>query len=171
MVQANSEQLFQRLRRMSAGDISVLRASLETSNSEMTTMPGSANDSLWSEMVTLGWMSKRTDAVGPIQILLFKVEPAGTEPIRALLQQLARDQAHVEEMVTIANNLYDKVIPEIFQSLKARDIPWEDCMTILGGLVSETVSRIFKKEVQEEVLSAITQVAKHRISGQRISGT
>ena len=59
--QAQIEALLQRLREMSAADISVLEASTKTPGSSMTTAPGSHNEVLWSEFVGLGWMMKRDE--------------------------------------------------------------------------------------------------------------
>jgi hypothetical protein len=56
--EAQIEALLQRMREMSAADISVLEASTKTPGSSMTTAPGSHNEVLWSEMVGLGWMIK-----------------------------------------------------------------------------------------------------------------
>jgi hypothetical protein len=51
--------LLQRMRTMSAGDLSVLHASLERPESVMITPVGSPNDILWSEMAAFGWMRKK----------------------------------------------------------------------------------------------------------------
>jgi hypothetical protein len=53
--------LLQRMREMSAADISILQASTKTPGSSMTTAPGSHNEVLWSEMVGLEWMMKRDE--------------------------------------------------------------------------------------------------------------
>ena len=51
--EAQIEGLLQRMRKMSAADISVLEARPQTPDSSMTATPGSQNEALWSEMAEL----------------------------------------------------------------------------------------------------------------------
>jgi hypothetical protein len=95
---ANQEQidaLLQRMRGMSAADISVLDAGVRTVDSNMATAPGSANEALWSQMVELGWMSTKQDVLelggGARYVMnIYSIRPEGIEPILSLLAALAK---------------------------------------------------------------------------------
>ena len=94
---AQIEALLQRMRGMSAGDISVLWASTQTPGSNMTTGPGSPNEALWNEMVELGWMAKSEDALDlpggrRLVMAIYSIRPEGVQPILDLLSKLPKSQ-------------------------------------------------------------------------------
>ena len=85
----------ERMRGISAADLSVLDASAHTPDSNMTTSPGSANSVLWSEMAELGWMNKKEDSLdlpgrAPFVMTIYSIRPEGTEPILSLLAALLK---------------------------------------------------------------------------------
>jgi len=91
--QEQIQALLQRMRQMSAGDISVLAASTQTPGSSMTTAPGSPNEALWSAMVGLGWMNKRDEVLDlpggrRFQMKIYSISPEGLQPILDLLSAL-----------------------------------------------------------------------------------
>ena len=91
---AQIEALLQRMREMSAADLSVLEASTQTPGSSMTTGPGSPNEVLWSEMVDLGWMIRRDEALdlpggARFPMKIYTISPEGLEPISNLLSILS----------------------------------------------------------------------------------
>jgi|SRR5579862_8696715 len=93
--EAQIEALLNRMRTMSAADISVLHASAHTPDSNMTTAPGSANEALWSEMVNMGLMSVKEDALDlpggkRFVMRIYSISPEGLEPILDLLSALSR---------------------------------------------------------------------------------
>ena len=93
--EAQLQALLQRMREMSAADISVLYASAQTPGSSMTTAPGSPNESLWSEMVALGWMTRRDEDLelpGGLRLpmKIYAISPEGLEPILNLLSALSK---------------------------------------------------------------------------------
>src|SRR5579862_8137796 len=93
--QAQMDTLLQRMRGMSPADISVLAASSQTPESSMTTAPGSPNEALWSEMVALGWMTRREEELelpgrAPLVMKIYAITPAGVEPILNLLSLLSQ---------------------------------------------------------------------------------
>lgn len=93
--EAQIEALLERMRGMSAADISVLEASTQTPDSNMTTGPGSPNESLWSEMVDLGWMIREDEDLelpGGVRFPMkaYSIRPEGLQPILNLLATLAR---------------------------------------------------------------------------------
>lgn len=89
------EALLERMRGMSAADISVLEASTQTPVSNMTTGPGSPNGALWSAMVDLGWMLRKDEDLElpggvrfPMEV--YSIRPEGLQPTLNLLATLAR---------------------------------------------------------------------------------
>lgn len=95
--QAQIEALLERMRQMSAADLSILQASAQTPGSSMTTAPGSANEALWSEMVGLGWMTSREENLdlpggAHFPMRIYTISPAGLEPIRNLLVLIFKRQ-------------------------------------------------------------------------------
>ena len=95
--EAQIEALLERMRAMSAADISVLEASANTPDSNMTTAPGSANEALWSEFVKLGWMIKNEDALDPpggkrFVMTIYSISSEGLQPVHDLLSTFAQQQ-------------------------------------------------------------------------------
>ena len=94
----STESLLARMRSMTASDISVLQASLQSSDSSMATSPGSANDLLWSAMEKLGWM-RRHEEIFPLSggtafnLLTYAITPQGRQPISELLIALFKEQS------------------------------------------------------------------------------
>ena len=93
--EAEIAALLERMRAMSAADISVLEASANTPDSNVTTAPGSANEALWSEFVKLGWMIKKEDALDlpggrRFEMTIYSISSEGLQPILDLLSTLAQ---------------------------------------------------------------------------------
>jgi hypothetical protein len=91
--QTQTESLLQRMRKMSAADLSVLQASADTPDSQMTTAPGSPNEVLWSEMEKLGWMIRAAEDIslpGGVKFAMhtYSMTPAGREAVSKLLSLL-----------------------------------------------------------------------------------
>lgn len=87
--------LLERMRQMSPADISVLDASTKTPESSMTTGPGSANEALWTEMVKLGWMTRRDEDLElpggkRYSMKIYSISLEGLEPILDLLSRLSK---------------------------------------------------------------------------------
>ena len=87
------EVFSERLLKMSAGDASMLYAAFEDPSRQMTTMDGTANDLLWTDMAALGWLTPSTLDIplpsrATISLKVFTITPTGKEPISKLL---ARD--------------------------------------------------------------------------------
>jgi hypothetical protein len=92
---ARMEELRTLLRGLSAGDRSVLAATLETSDSQIATVRGSPNDLLWSQLVKLGLAQEKVleidlpPALKHIQPRSFALSDAGRAALPALLAELA----------------------------------------------------------------------------------
>ena len=93
--QAQVEAVLQRMRQMSAADLSVLAASAQTPESSMTTAPGSANEALWNELVALGWMSKRGEDLElpggrRFPMTVYTISAEGLHPLADLLSAVSK---------------------------------------------------------------------------------
>ena len=93
--EAEIAALLKRMRAMSAADISVLEASANTPDSNVTIAPGSANEALWFEFVKLGWMIKKEDALDlpggrRFAMTIYSISSEGLQPILDLLSTLAQ---------------------------------------------------------------------------------
>jgi hypothetical protein len=90
---ATREELLQQMRALSAGDLSVLQASMRHDDAVLTTTEGSPNAVLWSKFETLTWM-RRVPATFPkdlpIRMMQFSVTPQGKRPIAELLAELVQ---------------------------------------------------------------------------------
>ncbi len=89
------DALLERMRGMSAADLSVLDAAAHTPDSNMTTSPGSPNEVLWSAMVELGWMNKKEDGLdlpggARFTMNLYSIRPEGLQPILSLLSAVLK---------------------------------------------------------------------------------
>jgi hypothetical protein len=87
------DAFLERMRAMSAADLSVLAASAAEPGSSMTTVPGSANAALWSEMAKRGWMTTREEKIelpgrAPYVMTIYTIAPEGVRPIAELLAAL-----------------------------------------------------------------------------------
>ena len=91
--EAQFAELLVRMRQMSAADVSLLDASLNTPDCNITTAPGSRNEALLSKMVTLGWMARREEALDlpggkRFVMKIYSITPQGQDPIATLLSML-----------------------------------------------------------------------------------
>src|SRR6202011_1668595 len=108
-------------RAMSAGDLSILQAALEEPDEErpimVTTIPGSNNDLLWTEMVALGWMSTAEPLDAPVVSKVFLINPTAKEPIRRFLAE----RSHSESMTKIINDLRADIPPKLIEAVHRVD--------------------------------------------------
>ena len=163
------QALLTQMRELSAGDLSILEAVVESIGSDetprVTTTPGSANDRLWSEMTKLGWMSADAPLEDvPVATKVFVVHASAKEPLDALLTEIKRD-----------------ALPEIFNQLR-REIPSKiaapviaaggapaDVALMLAGIVEGTMRRWIKPHLHDEFLDAI--VKQVRLLGKELKGS
>jgi uncharacterized RDD family membrane protein YckC len=86
----DSEALLTMMRSMRDAELSVLDACLAAPGSHVTTSPGSQNDTLWSHMARLGWMTAREEVVDvsdkQIRMTIYSITAQGVERIAHLLE-------------------------------------------------------------------------------------
>jgi hypothetical protein len=149
--------LLTRMRELSAADLSILEAVVESLGTDesprLTTIPGSANDRLWSEMTKLGWMSADAPLEDvPMATKVFVVHASAKEPLDALVTEVKRD-----------------ALPKIFSELR-REIPLKiappviaaggapsDVALMLAGIVEGTMRRWIRLDLHDEFLEAIVK--------------
>ena len=172
MLQVDLEKFLQRMLKMSEADISVLEAALQStlngSDAEMSTAPGSTNDLLWSDMIAAGWMSKKIDThaipdQAPLALLSFKIEQPGILPIGELLERNREERMRLRKMVALYNAIYPKVVPEIVDPIRAAGGLPVDVITILAGVVAETINYALQPEFREQSLELVSQKARMRL--------
>jgi hypothetical protein len=93
--QEQLNSLLERMRAMSAADLSVLEASANTPDSNMTTAPGSANEALWTAFAGFGWVGIKEDALDlpdgkKFVMKIYTITREGLQPILNLLAALAQ---------------------------------------------------------------------------------
>ncbi len=90
------ERSLQRMRAMSAADISVLDACSKTPESNVTTAPASPNEALWTEFVGYGWMKCKEDTLDlpggkRLAMKIYSITAEGQQPILGLLSAIAQN--------------------------------------------------------------------------------
>ena len=96
--QPDSRALVELIRRLSASDVSVLRATLDTPDSQIATVANSANDVLWSAFVKKGLARELTlDLDVPIPPGFRPKTFALTDDGRTELPQLLSDAFHEDD--------------------------------------------------------------------------
>jgi hypothetical protein len=156
---ANDEHgrhLLPQMREMSAADLSILQALVESLGVEdtvkVTTTPGSANDRLWSEMAKLGWMSADTPLEVPVATKVFVVHASAKEPLSTLLTEIQRDA-----LPKIFSELRRDIPPKIAPPVIAASGTPADVSLMLAGIVEGTMRRWIKPELHEDFLDDIVK--------------
>jgi hypothetical protein len=156
---ASAEQtqaLLTRMRELSAGDLSILEAVVESLQGEdevrLTTTPGSANDRLWSEMTVLGWMSADAPLEVPVDTKVFVVHAAAKEPLSSLLLDLRRD-ALPKLFSDLRREIPAKIVPPV---VAAGGTP-ADVSLMLAGIVERTMRKYIKPDLHDAFVDDIVQ--------------
>lgn len=169
--QAQSE-LLRLLGQLSPGDFSMLELGLKhpPRGMEMMTMPESANDVLWREFASLGWMTRRVKDLGPpeqpfVQSVLYEITPAGHEAINALIVELVRRQreAHAVKMTKLYNELYPVIVPQIGHAVRTAGGREIDLSLMLVGIVAETLNSYASPENRRALLDRMYEIARERL--------
>jgi hypothetical protein len=146
-------------------DLSILQAALTELSPDrptmLTTTPGSNNDKLWSEMVSLGWMSAADPLDVPIRSKVYLVNPAAHDEIREFLADYARaDNARADAMTAIINEFRANIPPMLIDAVHGVDGTPSDLAILLAGIVESTMRRAIKPELHDEFLREVARVAE-----------
>lgn len=160
MSEAQTEALLERMRSMSAADLSVLEAAIKQPSGEqpvlLTTIPGSANDQLWSEMTKLGWLSAEPPLAVPVQSKVFALQPSAKPALEELFAELNRPEA----MTKLLNELRAEYPPKLIEAVhRAHGTP-VDLAMMLAAIVEMTMRRSIKKELHEEFLNEVIRMVQ-----------
>ncbi len=162
-MQQRDEALLERMRNMSAGDLSILEAALtDLDGGEpvmMTTTPGSDNDLLWSQMVAHGWLTQAAPLEVPIPTEAFVVSPAAAQaggPIRDLLAYFRQSDA----ITKLINELRTEVPPWLTDAVRTAIGTPADLAMMLGAIVESTMRRAIKPELHDAFLSEASKMAE-----------
>lgn len=159
-----SEAQLQTLRtianRATDADLSILHAALAESGGTqptmLTTTPGSNNDSLWSTMAELGWMSVSEPLEVPVATRVFIINPTAREAIRSFLA----DRRHADAMTKILNDMRTNIPPVLIQAVQGVEGTPADLAILLGTIVTSTMRRAIKPELHDEFLREVARVAE-----------
>lgn len=147
-------------RTMSAADLSILQGALaEPSTDEavmMTTVAGSKNDVLWSEMTALGWLTEAgvLDAVPGAK--LYAMPPTA----KPLIAQYLADLDQSASMTRIINELREAIPPRLIDAVRAVDGTPADLAILVAGIVESTMRKALKPELHDEFLREVAKVAE-----------
>ena len=164
-------ELLRLLGQLSPADFSILELGLKEPRSmEMMTMPGSANDVLWREFASLGWMTRRVKELGPpeqpiLESVLYEITPAGRPAINALIAELLARQrdAHSVKMTELYNSLYSRIVPQIGHAVRTAGGREIDLSVMLVGIVAETLNNYARPENRRALLDHMYDIAKERL--------
>jgi hypothetical protein len=141
-------------------DLSILDAALMHLASDrptlVTTMPGSNNDKLWSQMAALGWMRPAGRLDPRVISKLYVIDPAAGDAIRAFLA----DNARAEAMTEIINEFRGKIPSMLIDAVHGVDGTPAHLAILLAGVVEGTMRRAIKPELHDEFLREVAKVAE-----------
>ncbi len=144
------------IRQLSPADRSVLEAVVQSLESEesvrVTTTPGSANDRIWSEMATLGWMSVDTPLDVPVDTRVYIVERRTMKPLSEMLLDIKRDG-----LPDLFNELRREIPAKFVPSVIASGGTPSDVSLMLAGIIERTLRNYIKDELHEEMLQDIVR--------------
>jgi hypothetical protein len=153
------ELVKERLKSMSAADLSILAALPESLKEQETvrlvTIRGSNNDVLWAQMVPLGWMQLDQPLEEYPASSMYTVLPYAREPLEALLLDLKRD-----EMPEIFNELRREIPQQIAPRVIAAGGTPSDVAMMLAGIVEGTMRRWIQPELYDEFLQTVIDRAR-----------
>lgn len=128
-------------------DLSILDAALmdlgPVRPALLTTMPGSNNDKLWSQMVAVGWMNEVDPVDSRVLSKLYAINPSAGEDVRAFLA----DNSRANAMTAALNEFREKVPPMLIGAVHAANGTPSDLAILLAGIVERTMRRAIKPEL------------------------
>ena len=140
-------------------DLSILQAALtELALNRpilLTTMPGSNNDKLWSQMVALGWMQAAPPLDARVLSKVYVINPAAGDAIRTFFA----DNARADAMTAIINKFRGDIPPLLIDAVHGADGTPGDLAILLAGIVEGTMRRAIKPELHDEFLREVAKVA------------
>lgn len=140
-------------------DLSILHAALTELPSDrpilLTTMPGSNNDRLWSQMAALGWMQAAAPLDARVLSKVYVINPAAGDAIRTFFA----DNARADAMTAIINKFRGDIPPLLIDAVHGADGTPGDLAILLAGIVEGTMRRAIKPELHDEFLREVAKVA------------
>jgi hypothetical protein len=140
-------------------DLSILQAALTALSSDrptlLTTLPGSNNDKLWSQMAALGWMQAGDPLDARVLSKVYVINPASGDAIRAFLA----DNARADAMTAIINKFRREIPPMLIDAVHGADGTPGDLAILTAGIVEATMRRALKPELYDEFLRVVAKFA------------
>jgi hypothetical protein len=176
----SDESLMAQMLTLSAGDLSVLEASLGKPDSVMLTVIGSANDRLWSKMEKRGWLKKEMSLSNhqplPFQASAYRFADGGREAVAALfVTLLARRRASPapsnlrrspeinQKMTVIANAKSDAFIKDLIEVVKQDGGDLGDVLTITSLTAAKVINAVIVPGKRHETFERFVLATRNRI--------
>lgn len=160
MSEAQAQTLLARMRMMSAADLSVLEAAAQEPSGEqpvlLTTVPGSANDQLWSEMAKLGWLSEEPPLDAPVRSRVFALQPSAKPALEELFAELHRPAA----MTKLLNDLRAEYPQKLIEAVHRVHGTPADLAMMLAAIVEMTMRRGINSELHDDFLNEVMKMAQ-----------
>jgi hypothetical protein len=121
----------------------------------LTTVPGSNNDKLWSQMVALGWMNAADPLDAAVLSKVYVINHAASDAIRSFLA----DNARADAMTAIINEFRGSIPPMLIDAVHRANGTPGDLAILLASIVERTMRRAIKPELHDEFLREVAKVA------------
>ncbi|WKL58742.1 hypothetical protein Q1W73_07080 [Asticcacaulis sp. ZE23SCel15] len=151
----------------SPGDLSTFAAILQSGSGSILTSSGSANDALWSECVTQGWATFKSDIIDGVNCKIFSILPEGWDEIEGLFAMIKeyydpRDY----HMSKIYNEICHPFVENFYDAIGKGTGKDEDVEALVALLLTRLVSRRYKPAQFDDKLMFISaharQILKNR---------
>jgi hypothetical protein len=176
----SNESLMAQMLTLSAGDLSVLEASLAKPDSTMMTVIGSANDRLWSKMERRGWLKKEVSLSNhqplPFQTSAYRFADGGREAVAALFVTLLararsssapanprRSSEINQKMTAIANAKSDAFIKDLIDVVKQDGGDLGDVLTITSLTAAKVINAVIVPGKRRETFERFVSTTRNRI--------
>jgi hypothetical protein len=159
-IEAQQEALRVIARSATPADLSILQAALTDLASDrptlLTTLPGSNNDQLWSQMVALGWLQAAEPLDARIPSSVYRINWEARDALAAFLA----DNARANAMTSLINEFRASIPPKLIEAVHGANGTPGDLAILLGMLVETTMRRAIKPELHDEFLREVAKVAE-----------
>ena len=157
---------WQKLRALSAGDRSVLEASLARLPSDdgrfLGTTPDSLNDRLWSDFVALGWMRVHQEPQPKHPLKTFEITSEGVPKLTRLLSELnAARLSHASAMLAIENEVCLPFARAVRTQVQAAGGDLSDVLMLTSMAIARIVGGNFAEKDTDGAIDTIAERSKN----------
>jgi len=147
---AKKRTLIREMLRMSAGDISMLDALVQDPEAQTATMPGTANDRLWSKMAEWGWMVETPSPLPNTKT--FGLTPVGKLGLPIFMDAFHQENRRNSAVTAIYNRLIQEIPPLIIKPVLEAGGDSTDVGIMVLGII-HAIRRAVRPEMQIHFMS------------------